>query len=170
MKNFSNFLHRRRGPFIGFIAAFVPLLLILAFFMASCGKNSKEENIQEVLLKDKTFQEFVTTKYQMQKLWLDGSVTNSAIASMDPYKFSAQFDRALTDSDRIKALQEAGYLGDLAKLAELLVKGDAARDRFKEKFPNLAVEEVLKADQTYVTQELGEPDYTNFLKKRTNEK
>jgi hypothetical protein len=170
MENMSNFLVRRRRPFAIFLPAFALLLLISALGFTACKNEVRGENLQEELLSDPVFQEFATAMYQLRMLKIDGIAVNTKIQSLDPQKFSDQYERAATEAEKITVLKAHGYTGDLAQMVYLFAKGETTRDRFNEKYPNLGHEAFMQAIQTYEEQTLGKPDYTKLLKKRSNEK
>jgi hypothetical protein len=170
MKNVSNFLVLRRRAFAVFFPGIAFLLLILVGGLTSCEHETKHENIQEILLKDKAFQEFVTADYFLKKQWLDGDVKNPEIKSMSLDKFGFDYDRAATNEEKAKVLQDFGYVGNLTQMVDLLNQLSITRDRFIKKFPNVPLEELAKAVKAYERQELGKLDYSNHLKIHKNEK
>jgi hypothetical protein len=170
MKNTSNFLVLRRLLSAIFLPVFALLLLISTLGLTSCKNEVRDENLQEGLLNDQTFQEFVTTMYQLRMLKIGGIVVNTGIQSLNPQKFSVDYEHAATEAGKIKVLQKYGYIGDLKRMVYLLSKGETVRDQFNEKYPNLEHEAFMRAVQTYEEQTFDKPDYTKLLKKRINEK
>jgi hypothetical protein len=169
MKNLPNFLMLRRRQFAVFFQGIACLLLILVAGFTSCKSEVKNDNIQEVLLNDKVFKELATASHHLQKIWLEGTVRNPGIQSVDAAQFNALYEQANTDEERIQVLRDVGFAGDLSKQVELMAMAKSAEIRFKEKFPNLPEEEFIKAMHTYTAQELGNPDYSKPLKLRNYE-
>jgi hypothetical protein len=169
MKNLSNFLLLRRRLFAIFFPSIVLLLLILVAGFTSCKSEVKNDTVQEVLVNDKVFKELATASYQIEKIWLDGTVRNPNIQSVDAAKFNALYEQANTDEERVRVLRDVGFTGDLLRQVELMSMATSAEIRFKEKFPNVPDEVFVKAMRTYMTQELGKPDYSKPLKLRDYE-